>query len=187
MRALLAACAAAVVLAGCTTSAPMGPQQATLANIQALRTAATPPMALGDFRPAASLPRGADRAIGVRADTLKAPGGSFAAYLRQTLEAELKGAGVFDAASPVVISGVLTRSEVSTGTPSRGALAAQFVVTRAGARIYEKELTADAEWPSSFIGAIAIPEAMDRYTALYPALVSKLINDPDFVRAVKGG
>jgi hypothetical protein len=50
--------------------------------------------------------------------------------------------------------------------------------------VYEKEIAAEASWESSFVGAIAIPAAMNQYGALYKTLVSKLVDDPDFRRAL---
>lgn len=170
---------------GCATP-PMAEQQPTLANIQLARGAEMPMFSLGDFGLAPGKPAGMDRSITIRASTLSAPGGSFAQYLRQTLETELRGAGKLDAAAPTTISGQLTRSEIATNPPTaRGTLAARFIATRNGQVIYDRELTVSEDWGSSFIGAVAIPLAMDRYTALYPELVTALLSDPEFRTAVR--
>src|SRR5690606_487165 len=105
--------------------------------------------------------------------TLRPPGGdSFSKYLGDCLATELRAAGKFDAASGLVVSGLLTESRVSSGVPTgEAALAATFIVTRDGARVYEKTLSVRSTWESSVIGAVAIPDAINQYTALYGRLV----------------
>jgi hypothetical protein len=177
--------AACAFLSACATS--LAPHQQTFENVQLLRGDDIPQMALGTFGLAAGLPAGMDRSLGIRADSVKPPEGStFSGYLRQALEAELTGAGKLNPSAPTVISGDLTQSAVSTsGQNSKGALGARFHVTRGGATVFDKELVVSGEWPSSFFGAQAIPEAMIQYNAFYPKLVTKLLSDPDFRQAVK--
>jgi hypothetical protein len=67
----------------------------------------------------------------------------------------------------------------------KGALAARFVVVKAGKVVYDKELRAEAKWESSFVGAVAIPRAVNEYTTLHRQLVTKLLDDPQFRVAVK--
>jgi len=102
-------------------------------------------------------------------------------HLKDTLVAELTAAGVYDLASHYVINGQLTDSQIDaaigTGT---GRLAARFTVTNRGRVVYDKEVAAEASWESSFMGAVAIPMAMNQYGALYKTLVAKLVDDPDF-------
>ena len=127
-----------------------------------------------------------DRTLpGLRGNTLAPAKGSWARLLRDTLEIELSAAGLYDPASSSVIAGELIESSVDaaigTGTAR---LAARFRVTRGGEQVYERALDVEARWSSSFVGAIAIPEAINQYGALYKALVAKLIDDPDFRRAL---
>ena len=165
----------------------MALQQPTLGNIEALRVSGMPSFSLGAFEPAAGKPTAFDRSVVVRASTLHAPGdGSFAHYLRQTLEAQLQGAGKLEASAPTMISAELTRSEVSSSVPTaHGALAARFQVSRGGLAIYDREIAVQTDWDSSIIAAIAVPDATDHYTALYPKLVSALLTDQGFQSAVR--
>jgi hypothetical protein len=183
---VLALAALALLLAGCATP-PMAAHQPTLRNVQALRAADVPLIELGAFELAPGRPARMDRLIEIRASVLRAPNdGTFSSYLRQTLEAELQAAGKLAVDGDVVLSAQLTQSAIETSPPdSRGAVAARFVLTRAGAVVFDRELVAREEWPSSFIGAIAIPQAMDRYTALYPTLVTMLLTDPEFRAALR--
>ena len=63
-------------------------------------------------------------------------------------------------------------------------LAARFTVDRNGKRIFDKVLSVDSRWESSFIGAIALPEAINRYSSLYKELAAKLFEDKDFRTAL---
>jgi hypothetical protein len=142
-------------------------------------------MALGEFVLAPGVPPSVDRGLQIRGDTLRpANGKSFAQFLRETLQIEMTAAGRFDEASSVVISAQLTKSEVNTSSSPYAALGARFRVTRAGVDVFSKELIARDTWGFQFIGAIAITEAEQRYTALYSKLVQTLVTDPDFRAAV---
>lgn len=173
------------LLGACATQLPAPTQ--TFENVSRLRQDSVPPLALGEFTRGPELSEQRDRSISIRADSLQPPsGGTFSGYLRSTIESELAGAGKLDPASPFLLSGQLTRSEVSTGgSQSRATIAALFRVTRSGAVVYERELTVGDEWPSTFLGAIAIPEAMNHYTGLYPKAFGALLADPAFLAAVR--
>jgi hypothetical protein len=143
-------------------------------------------LALGEFSRGPALPEARDRSIAIRADALQPPGGgTFSSYLRSTIEAELAGAGLLDGNSRYVLGAQLTQSEVSTfGSESRGRLAAMFRLSDGQTLVFEKELMVEDAWPSSFLGAIAIPEAMNHYTGLYPRLFAALLEDPEFRAAL---
>jgi hypothetical protein len=180
--------AAAALLSGCAT-VKLGEPAPRLETLQLIREAGIGALAVGDFRPAATLKPAADKSVSARGSTVGSPvGDSFAAYLRESLMAQLRAAGSFDAAAAVSIGGELTRSELHeslTGT-STAAVAARFVVRRGDAIRYEREHTVSAQWQSSFIGAVAIPRAFDEYGDLYRKLVEQLLHDPEFAAACRG-
>jgi hypothetical protein len=184
-RALGAFVLALGLLSGCATMLPS--PAVTFDSVRSLRAAGTPPLALGDFTRVPELSEARDRSIGIRADSLQPPqGGTFSGYLRDTFAAELAGAGLLDPNSPWVLSAQLTRSNVSTGgSQSRGELGARFRVVSGGAIVFEKEIVLEDEWPSAFLGAEAIPDAMNHYTALYPKLLAALVADPEFKAALR--
>jgi len=181
----LCAILACVWIAACATSLP--PPTATFDGIQQLRAAEIAPLALGDFTRAPELPEARDKSIAIRADSLQPPkGGTFSSFLRQTIEADLKGAGRLDPAADRILSAQLTRSDISTfGSNSRGALGARFRVTQKSAIIFEKQVTVEEEWPSAFLGAVAITDASNHYTGLYPKLWAALLADPEFRAAAR--
>lgn len=179
--------ALALITSACATG-PLAEAQPTLDNLQRLRSPDIPAMALGEFKLAPGKPASMDRVVAVRAGTASPPEGkSFARYLARTLETELRAAGKLDPASPLAVSGLLTRSAAGAGLDKGSAeLGAVFKIERSGTAIYEKELVVEDAWDDpNFIGAIAIPEAFDRYTALYARLVGQFLADSDFRAAVR--
>lgn len=188
MKPALSVALVAVVLAtsGCAV-APLGQPVPSIATISAARAAGLPPMGLGSFKLAAGKDPGMDQSISIRTNRLYSPfGSSFSAYLRETLATELRSAGLLDPASPVVVSAELTESriEVPSGLAS-ASLAARFAVTRAGAQVYAKELRADANWTAGFVGAEAVPMAVNQYEQLYRRLVASLLADPELQAALR--
>jgi len=177
---------AASVLAGCATG-PIGSHQPSLATIQSLRQSNMSPTSVGDFVPAATLKAGRDKSVSVRGSSLKSPSAdSFSAYLKDALIQDLRSAGKYDAAAGTAISGQLTQNDLNAGGFSKAdaTVAARFVVTRNGASVFEKLVSVAHEWDSSFIGAIAIPEAINQYTQMYARLLEKLFADEEFKKAV---
>jgi hypothetical protein len=74
-------------------------------------------------------------------------------------------------------------ADAAIGT-GKGKLGARFVVTRSNTVRYDRELSVDSEWESSFMGGVAIPLAAQNYEGLYRKLVAKLIDDAAFRAAV---
>lgn len=181
MAAFGVACA---LLTGCA-QLQMGAPVASVDNIGKAKSIGAP-VALGDFKPAAAVKD--DAGISMRTNTVTSPvQGSFAQYLKENLAVELRAAGLLDPASKTVIGGELTDSKVDSATAQgTGSLGARFVVTRTGAKVFDKELRVDATWESSFVGAVAIPAAINNYGALYRKLIAKLLDDDEFKRALKG-
>lgn len=173
------------LLFGCA-AVQLPPPTATGDTVEQLRAANLQAMQADKFTLARGKPAEMDRVQGgLRGSSVSAEGGSFAQYLQAVLVAELKAAGLYDDKAQARIGGQLVDSQldaaVSTGT---GRLAARFTVHRDGRLIFDKELSIDEKWESSFIGAVALPEAINRYGQFYKRLVAKLFNDPDFRRAL---
>lgn len=166
---------------------PLGAPVASAENIQRARAGALRPATLGSFVPAPALQaRGGDAALGLRGASMVAPQGSFALYLKDTLATELRAAGLLDAAADTEIAAQLIDNHVDAAIDTgRAALKARFVVTRRGALVYERELQAESQWPSSFIGIEAASLAMNQYTALHRRLVGVLLDDPLFRAALQ--
>jgi hypothetical protein len=177
--------AVSVTIFGCTTLKMPAPV-ASADNLSSLRAAYLAPARTGAFVLAPGKDANMDKSLGgLRAASLEPSNGSFAQILKEELVVDLKSAGLYDEGANTVITGQLTDSQVDaaigTGT---GRLAAHFLVARDGKTVFDKELAVDAKWDSSFIGAIAIPAAVNQYTALYKTLAGKLFADADFQHAL---
>ncbi|TDM08681.1 MAG: hypothetical protein C4K60_04545 [Ideonella sp. MAG2] len=177
--------AALLPMVGCV-SVQMPAATANPVALEKLRATPVQSSNVGRFALAPGKPKEMDTSLsGLRGSTLAPTGGSFAGQLKNQLVADLSAAGLYDPNSSILIEGQLTDSMVDaaigTGTAR---LAADFQVNRAGKKVYSKSLKVDDAWPSSFVGATALPEAINRYSALYKALVVKLLEDADFRAAI---
>lgn len=175
---------AALMAAGCI-SQPLPSHEPTMQSMNALRGSILPAMQVGEFALAPGKPANMDKSVTMRSVVMNSPDGdSLAQYLGKTVEADLRAGGKLDAKSPFVIKGLLTDSQVDAGIGTGSAsLAATFSLLKDAHVIFKKDLTASSKWDSSFIGAIAIPEATKQYSALYEKLASELFADKDFVAA----
>lgn len=144
------------------------------------------PAIVGKFSLAPEKPAKMDTSLGgLRGASITPANGTFSQQLKDTLIVELKGAGYYDETSEFVIEGELTDSKVDAAIKLGTArLAAHFTVDKNNARLFDKELSVDSTWESSFVGAIAVPEAINQYTALYKMLIGKLFDDEDFRKAL---
>lgn len=176
-----------VLLVGCA-QIQLGAPVASADNIQKAKASGLPAANVGAFVLAPGKDAKLDKSVDIRSNTVTAPtSSSFAAYLKETLTTELKAAGLLKADSQIVISGQLTDSQVDSAMAGgSGRLAARFSVSNAGRVVFDKELVATDKWESSFIGAVAIPAAINNYSALYRKLVGQLLDDADFRRTVAG-
>ncbi len=182
---LAAIAAMGLTLFGCA-ALKMPEPTASAENLSTLKAANLAPAKTGTFVLAPGKPADMDKSLGgLRAASLEPSNGSFSQMLKQELTVDLKSAGLYDESSHIVIAGQLTDSQVDAaiGTSS-GRLAAHFTVTRDDKSAYDKEVAVDDKWDGAFIGAIAITDAVNHYTALYKALAGKLFADPDFQRAL---
>jgi hypothetical protein len=169
----------AVVLGGCVTQMPAPTVDAD--SVVSLRGANLAAANTAEFKLAPGKDASMDTSIAFRASSLAPDSGSFSKQLKLQIEEDLKAAGLYDPKSDIVIEGQLTDSESDTGMGTATAkLSAHFTVTRHGEKVFDKELSVDDSWESSFIGGVAIPRARQHYMALYPKLAGKLLMDPQF-------
>jgi len=172
------------LLGGCALG-PLPAPGASIHTIELVAASALPPIAVGRFTAAPAVARD-DRAIPIRASTIRPPNGSFARYLGDMLTAQLRTAGKLDPSAALVLSGTLLRNHATTtiGT-AHAELAAEFVLTRGNRILYRKTQEVSRAWDSSFFAVQALPAATASYNSLYPALIEKLVADPDFVAAAR--
>lgn len=157
----------------------------SIETLKLLRNANIPPLAIGEFKAGGAVGRA--KSINIRGSTINAPkDGTFADFLKQTVQAELSAAGKYDPASATSLSAVLDESRGSENIATgRAALGAEFQVSKSGRLIFAKRYRVESDWKSDFIGALAIPEAFRQYNALYADLVRAVFTDPEFIAATK--
>lgn len=112
---------------------------------------------------------------------------SYAEYLEVALREQLQQAGLYNASSTISIGGELLTNQISEAGFSIGTadLSARFKVLSSGEVIFDKVVTITHEWESSFVGAIAIPNAQNNYPIAVQKLISKLMSDRDFISSVQ--
>jgi hypothetical protein len=175
-----------ILFTGCA-SVQMATPTADIGTIEKIRASGLGPTSVGSFVLAPGKPPAMDKSVGgLRGSTISASTGSYAKQLGDQIAADLRSSGLLSENSRIIISGQLTDSQLdaamSTGT---GRLAAIFFVDKEGRRVFQKELAIDATWPSSFVGAVALPAAIYEYTSLYKKLSQKLFEDQDFRSAIR--
>lgn len=168
-------------LTGCAVNAPVFQPDFELVN--KMKDANLPGMSSGEFKPA----NPGVETVTIRGSTLSSPyANSFALYLKAALDEQLKQAAVWDPKSSIKISGTLNKNDFDGSGINVGEadLAANFSVTRDGNEIHNKDYAIHHEWESAFIGAVAIPRAVENYAVAVQKLLDALFADQEFIRAI---
>jgi len=183
--AFIALCA--LLLPGCV-SVKLPPPQPVIENTVALRDAGIDKVSVGNFTLAAGKDKDIDKAVTARGSPISVEGGgSFSGFLRQALINDLTSASRYDAAAATVIEGELFENTLSAaGSKNASAkLAVRFVVKRNGDTRYDKQIRQDAKWESSFVGAIAIPDAINHFSEQFRLILLRLYRDPEFLKSLR--
>ncbi len=169
---------------GCSLMAPQ--YTGSIENVQKLKSGSLQPVKVGEF---ASTPSKVNaNPISIRGSMLASPyDASFGKYVAEALKIELSLANKNAATSDFELSGELLANDInaagfSTGT---GNMEARFVVKKSGAIRYDQVKNITHEWPSSFVGAVAIPRATQEYSNLVQKLLAALYADPLFQESTK--
>lgn len=184
LQRVLIALGLAASLSACLHS-PAPQYQPGNANLTLLRAQPEAKLAVDAFQATGKVE---NSRLGLRGNSMTGAGdGTFSTYLQQALEAELRNANRLDPDAKLRLSGELLENKLdaSSGSTGRASIQARFVLTRDGKVVYDKPLRAEHEWKSSFMGAIAVPAAMENYVATVQKLVGLLVADPDFVEATR--
>ena len=177
---ILVACL--LTLSGCI-STPAPTYQASIDNTTTLAKLARP-LSVGAFSAASGVE---NKSLDIRGSQLHGgTDGTYATYLRDAVIAEFKTANDYTESGNTRLSGVLTRNELATNIGTgKCTVGAEFSLSRDGQVLYKKTLLAEHEWKSSFIGAIAIPAAINNYSTTVQQLLGKLFSDPEFNAAMQ--
>lgn len=126
--------------------------------------------------------------ISLRGSEMVSPyGGTFADYIKKSLEEQLKSASLYDKNSNLSLSAVILNNELNANGFSTGTadISANFIVRKNKEIQYEKIHSIHHEWDSSFVGSMAIPEALRNYPIAIQKLINSLMLDKDFVNSIK--
>jgi hypothetical protein len=169
---------------GCATT--LAPHQPSVDTVTQLRSSGMAKLAVGDFKLAPGTKPDVDRSVTSRASTASPAEGTFSAYLKAALVSDLKASGLYDTSAPLAVQGQLVDAQLDTGmSTGRALVSAHFQVVQSGQTVFDKTLKDDHTWDSSFVGAVAIPRALNEYQAGYANLLGQLYKDPDFLRACR--
>jgi hypothetical protein len=186
MRRVLIAVTACSALAGCGSLVMNTPRYSVhVSNTLALREAGLAKVSIGHIAKDPDARRDVDR-VEARAMTLASPYGSFTAYLREALAAELDHSDLYAPDSPIRIDGILLRNEVAgDGGNDSVVIEAELTVTRDGATIYRGRKSGRYEWRSTLPGDVAIPRMAANYQTGVQRLIAAFIADPSFAAALR--
>lgn len=126
--------------------------------------------------------------ISLRGSPMVSPfNNSYADYLEAALREQLTQANLYDNSSSIEISGSLLENSVDAMGFTVGVanISARFVVDKSGETVYNKTISIRYEWPSSFVGAVAIPNAQNNYPEAIKKLIFKFMRDQEFLDVVK--
>ena len=174
------------LFAGCTIVAPG--YRGSVGNIDKLKAAHLGGVVIGSITKDSASKSDVDQ-LTIRGSTYSSPYGSFTAYFQEALTQEFRDAGLRDAASKVEVSGVLIRNELDGSGISLGfaEIEARLTVRRSGVVAFEATKATRIEWPSNFIGAVAIPRAAQSYPLVVQKLLAEFYSDAAFTDALKLG
>jgi hypothetical protein len=185
MRRLLIGLTACCTLAGCGLVMNTPRYSVHVSNTVALREAGLAKISIGDIAKVPGARRDVDR-VKARALTLGSPYGSFTAYLREALVAELDHSDLYAPDSPIRIDGILLRNEAPReGDNDSVVIEAELTVTREGATVYRGRKIGRYEWRSTLPGDVAIPRMAANYQTGVQRLIAAFIADPEFAAALR--
>jgi len=176
--------AAVALSAGCSMVAPK--YSPSLENVQKIKDANISPTKVGTFDFTAAA--GNTNPISLRGSSLNSPyDGSYAKYIAEAVKQELVLAGKFAADAQLEVSGALQKNDINIPALGSGTgdLQARFVVKRGGEVRFDQVKMIHDEWDSSFVGAVAIPRAQERYPVMVQKLIGQLLADPAFLQSLK--
>ena len=183
--ALFTGIAVSAFLVGCAGPAPN--YAPSIDNVETLKKIqGAPAVKTGAIAVTAGMPGAAS--LQLRANTMTSPvGKNYGDYIAAALRQELELAKLYNPQSGVEISGTLLKNNIDAGgiSTNAGQIEARFVVTANGQVRFDKVKRIEKKWESSFAGAVAIPLAANNYPVMVQSLITALVTDPDFVKAIR--
>jgi len=125
--------------------------------------------------------------ITLRGATLASPSGSYAKYLEDAIKSDLIDANLIDSNSLFKLSAFLLTNDINVAgfDTGNGNIEAQFSIYRNGTAIFDKKISTEIEFESSFFGNVAVLKGQNEYQNLVRALLKKLYSDKEFINALQ--
>lgn len=172
----LTAVAAVVLLSGCAFKT--SPYGASVQNVEAIKASNLKPVAVATFKSAKP---------GLNSITCRAAGPvtvepSFEAYVQKALIDELKLAGAYDPASPVVLSGTLEAVDFSSGITD-----GNWTFSLAVANSRNESFTTKSSYgfSGSFVADRACQEVAQAFVPAVQQLIKDVVKNPKFGQVAK--
>lgn len=170
-----------VLVTACSMQAP--PYQASIENVQMMKVAKLNEVNVGAINSSKKLNK-----ISLRGSSMFSPiGASYGEYLSLALTEELKLAKIWSGVSATVITGEFIANDIDVSGFSKGTgeASVKFIVKKGEQVLFDKVVSANHEFDSSFVGAIAIPNGQKNYVNLVQKLIKNLFEDPEFISVLK--
>lgn len=172
-----------LLISGCSTTAPN--YSASIDNIEALKKSGDFHAKIGNFTSIASEEN--MNPISIRGSSMVSPyQNSYATYVGEAIKQELVMAKKMAQNADIELSGVLLKNDINADIRTGHAnIKMQLIVKKNDKVNYDRVKSVEHQWDSSFVGAIAIPRAMQEYPVMIQKLLAQFYNDNDFVNALK--
>lgn len=124
--------------------------------------------------------------LSARANPIKSPSGSTTLHIQEAITEELRLADLLDVQAQRHLDVLVVKNELDAGMATgAGTLAARFTLLKGSEVLYDSTKEVNSTWTSSFMGAVAIPNAANAYNPLVRNLLKALYSDPQFIQALK--
>ncbi|HEA18523.1 MAG TPA: hypothetical protein ENH88_19170 [Pseudoalteromonas prydzensis] len=170
-----------LALSACTIQVP--PYRADISNVSKLKEIPNESVSVGKIKSEKNLNK-----ISLRSSPLvSSVGDSYGEYIENALLQELKLAKLWSGVAKKQVSGSLVDHDIDVTGFSEGDafIKVNFVVSEGNVNLFEKTISAEHTFDSSFMGAIAIPNGQQSYVELVQKLLKNLYSDKDFIEAIK--
>jgi hypothetical protein len=173
----------AMLVSACSTVAPN--YTPSIANVESLKKVGDFHAKVGTFTSAAA--EGNANPISLRGTNMISPyQDSYAAYVAEALRQELAMSQKLGPNADIELSGVLLTNDINPDMSiGHGNISMQLSVKKNNQVNYERVISTKHQWESSFMGAIAIPQAIQEYPIMIQKLLASLYEDKDFINAIK--
>ncbi|MGB5919261.1 hypothetical protein [Arcobacter sp.] len=131
-----------------------------------------------------------DTSLPLRAVSMTSPyGDSFSDYISSSLKSQLSLNNLYNSKSNIKIYTKLLKNEVDIWGFSTASydLSAQFVIRKDDTLLYDKVIQVKHQFPSHFVGQIAIENGMRNYPIVVKKLITKFLSDENALEVLKKG